>query len=146
MKTWTILLLTFLSVTVNKCDSDKDLKENLAIEYEARSRALQSKVIIKNDSIVVMDQGTKEGVWYYPLSKSDWNNLVKKVKQIDRTKINQYHAPSDKRAVDLARTAQIKVIYKGEVYQSHLFDEGNPPKEIKDFTDKVASFYKPKHK
>ncbi len=143
MKTLTTILLTLVAVAINKCSSSdtKELKENLAIEYQASTRGSQSKIIIKNDSLVVMEEGRNESVSYYPLSNKDWNALVKEVQKIDKDKVKTYKAPSNKRAVDAARTAQIKVVYNGEAYESDLFDEGNPPREIKAFVDKVANLY-----
>lgn len=143
MKTLTTILLTLMAVAINKCSSSdtKELKENLAIEYQASTRGSQSKLIIKNDSLVVIEEGRKESINYYPLSNKDWNALVKEVQEIDKEKVKTYKAPSNKRAVDAARTAQIKVVYNGEVYESDLFDEGNPPREIKTFVDKVANLY-----
>lgn len=143
MKTLTTILLTFIAIAINKCSSSetKGLKENLAIEYQASTRGSQSKVIIKNDSLVVMEEGLNQSVNYYPLSNKDWNTLVKEVQKIDREKVKDYKAPTNKRAVDAARTTQVKVIYNGEVYESDLFDEGNPPKEIRAFVDKVAKLY-----
>lgn len=142
MKTLTMILFTVLAVTVNKCSSDsKELKENLVIEYEAKTRGSFSKVIIKNDSIVVMEEGRNESVNYYPLAKKDWDMLVKQIKGIDKEKIKNYKAPTSKRFTDAARAASVRVVYKNEIYQSEEFDEGTPPKELKTFVDKVASLY-----
>lgn len=143
MKTLTTILLTLVAVAINKCSSsdNQELKENLAIEYQASTRGSQSKLIIKNDSLIVMEEGRNESVNYYQLSNKDWNALVKEVNKIDKEKVKTYKAPTNKRATDAARTTQIKVIYKGEVYESDLFDEGNPPAEIKNLVDKVAAIY-----
>src|SRR5690554_990122 len=143
MKTLTTILVTCVAVAINKCSSSdtRELKENLAIEYQASTRGSQSKLIIKNDSLIVMEEGRKESVNYYPLSNKEWNALVKEVNKIDRDKVKTYKAPTNKRATDAARTTQIKVVYKGEVYESDLFDEGHPPAEIKSLVDKVADLY-----
>src|SRR5690554_7763273 len=89
MKTLTTILLTLVAVAINKCSSSdtKELKENLAIEYQASTRGSQSKIIIKNDSLVVMEEGRNESVSYYPLSNKDWNALVKEVQKIDKDKV-----------------------------------------------------------
>lgn len=143
MKTLTILFLTVLAVAVNKCSSSdtKALKEELVIEYEAKTRGSQSKVIIKNDSLVVMEEGIKQGVFYHKLSDKDWNSLVKEIQKIDKNKIKDFEAPTSRRAVDASRTAQIRVLHKEEVYESNLFDEGTPPTELKTLVDKVADLY-----
>lgn len=142
MKTLTMILLTVLAVTVNKCSSDsKELKKDLIIEYEAKTRGSFSKVIIKNDSLVVMEEGRSESVNYYPLSKKDWDILVKQIQKIDKEQIKNYKAPTSKRFSDAARAASVRVIYKNEIYQSEEFDEGTPPKEIKTFVDKITSLY-----
>ncbi len=142
MKTLTMILLTVLAVTVNKCSSDsKELKKDLIIEYEAKTRGSFSKVIIKNDSLVVMEEGRSESVNYYPLSKKDWDILVKQIQEIDKEQIKNYKAPTSKRFSDAARAASVRVIYKNEIYQSEEFDEGTPPKEIKTFVDKITSLY-----
>lgn len=143
MKAITILLLTVLATSINKCSSSdtKALKQDLVIEYDAQTRGSQSKVIVKNDSLIVMEQGRKEGVFYYKLSEKDWNAIVTEVQKINKDKVKTYKAPTNKRAVDAARTTQVRVIYKDDVYESDLFDEGNPPKEIKAFVDKIAGLY-----
>ncbi|MFA7445043.1 MAG: hypothetical protein WCY89_03790 [Flavobacteriaceae bacterium] len=142
MKTFTMILLTVLAATVNKCSSDsKEMKENLVIEYEAKTRGSFSKVIIKNDSLVVMEEGRNESINYYPLSNKDWDMLVKQIQKIDKKKIKDYKAPTSKRFSDAARAASVRVIYNNETYQSEEFDEGTPPKEIKTFVDTVTGLY-----
>ncbi len=143
MKTLTIILLTVLATSINKCSSSdtKALKQDLVIEYDAKTRGSQSKVIIKNDSLIVMEQGRKEGVFYHKLSEKDWNSLIKEVQKIDKDKVKTYKAPTNKRTVDASRTAQIRVLHKEDVYESNVFDEGNPPTELKALVDKVAGLY-----
>ena len=143
MKALTIILLTVLATSINKCSSSdtKALKQELVIEYDAQTRGSQSKVIIKNDSLIIAEQGRKEGVFYYKLSDEDWNSLIKEVQKIDRDKIKTFKAPTNKRAVDAARTAQIRVLHKEDLYESNLFDEGNPPTELKALVNKVAGLY-----
>lgn len=144
MKTLTIIVCTILAITVNKCSSSgvKALSEELVIEYEAKTRGSQSKVIVKNDSLVVMEEGFKQGVFYYRLSDKDWNSLIKEVQKIDRSKINTFKAPTNKRAVDASRTAQIKVLHNKDIYESALFDEGTPPTELKSLVDKIVELYR----
>lgn len=143
MKSLAIILLTVLATAVNKCSSSdtKALKQELVIEYDASTRGSQSKVIIKNDSLIVMEEGKTQGVYYHKLSDQDWNALVKEIQKIDRNKISTYKAPTNKRASDAARTAQIRVLQKENVYESNLFDEGHPPSEIKAFVEKVTNLY-----
>jgi hypothetical protein len=144
MKSLTFLFLTVLAVSINKCSSSdaKALKKDLIIEYDAQTRGSQSKVIVKNDSLVVMEEGRKQGVFYYKLSDKEWNSIVKEVQKIDKQKVKSYNAPTNNRASDKARTAQFRVIYKDEIHESNLFDEGNPPAELKVLVDKVADLYK----
>lgn len=143
MKTLTIILLTILATSINKCSSSetKALKQDLVIEYDAKTRGSQSKVIIKNDSLIVMEEGLKQGIFYHKLSDKDWESLIKEVQKIDRAKIKTFKAPSEKRAADAARTAQIRVLHKDDVYESNLFDEGTPPLELKTLVDKVTDLY-----
>lgn len=145
MKTITILLLTVFAVSINRCSSSdaKALKEDLVFEYDAQTRGSFSKVIIKNDSLVVMEKSLTKGetINYYPLTDKDWKSLVKEVQKIDRNKIKSYEAPTAKRNTDAARATKTRVIYKQEVYESNEFDEGAPPKEIKNLVDKIVSLY-----
>lgn len=143
MKALTIILLTVLATSINKCSSSdaKALKQELVIEYDAKTRGSQSKVIIKNDSLIVMEQGRNEGVFYHKLSEKDWNSLIKEVQKIDRDKIKTFKAPTNKRTVDAARIAQIRVLHKDDIYESNQFDEGAPPTELKTLVDKVAGLY-----
>jgi len=145
MRTLTILLLTILATSINKCSSSdaKALKEDLVIEYDAQTRGSFSKIIIKNDSLVVMEKTLSKGevINYYPLSDKDWKLLVKEVQKIDKNKIKSFEAPTSKRAVDAARATKTRVIYKQEVYESNEFDEGAPPKEIKNLVDTIVSLY-----
>lgn len=143
MKTLTLILFTVLTVIVNKCSSSdtKTLREELIIEYDAKTRGSQSKVIIKNDSLVVMEEGKQQGVFYYSLSDKEWNSLIKEIQKIDRTQIKNFKAPTNKRAVDATRTAQIRVLHNENIYESNLFDEGAPPAELKPLVDKVVGLY-----
>lgn len=143
MKILTIILCTFLAITANKCSSSdtKALSEELIIEYDAKTRGSQSKVIIKNDSLIVMEEGIKQGVFYYQLSDTDWNSLVKEVQKIDKSKIKTFKAPTNKRTVDASRTAQIRVLHQSDIYESNLFDEGTPPTDLKTLVDKVVELY-----
>lgn len=145
MRTLTILLLTILATSINKCSSSdaKTLKEDLVIEYDAQTRGSFSKVIIKNDSLVVIEKSLTKGesIKYYPLTDKDWKSLVKEVQKIDRSKIKSFEAPTAKRNTDAARATKTRVIYKQEVYESNEFDEGVPPKEMKNLVDKIVSLY-----
>lgn len=143
MKALTILLLVVLSTSINKCSSEelKSLKRDMVIEYEAKTRGSISKLIVRKDSLIVMEEFRNEGVYYYPLASKDWDNIVKEAQKIDPEKVKSYKAPSKKRDVDAARAAQIKVIHNDKIYDSNVFDEGNPPAELKALVDKVADLY-----
>src|SRR5690606_31757669 len=116
MRTLTILLLTILATSINKCSSSdaEALKEDLVIEYDAQTRGSFSKVIIKNDSLVVIEKTLTKGeaINYYPLSDKDWKSLVKEVQKIDKNKIKSFEAPTAKRSADAARATRARVIYK----------------------------------
>jgi|SRR5690606_71773 len=145
MRTLTILLLTILATSINKCSSSdtKTLKEDLVIEYDAQTRGSFSKVIIKNDSLVVIEKSLTKGesINYYPLTDKEWKSLIKEVQKIDREKIKSFEAPTAKRNTDAARATKTRVIYKQEVYESNEFDEGAPPKEIKNLVDRIVTLY-----
>lgn len=145
MRTLTILLLTILATSINKCSSSdaKALKEDLVIEYDAQTRGSFSKVIIKNDSLVVIEKSLTKGesINYYPLTDKEWKSLIKEVQKIDREKIKSFEAPTAKRNTDAARATKTRVIYKQEVYESNEFDEGAPPKEIKNLVDRIVTLY-----
>ncbi len=100
MKALTIVLLVVLSTSINKCSSEelKSLKKDMVIEYEAKTRGSISKLIVRKDSLIVMEEFRNEGVYYYPLANKDWENIVKEAQKIDPEKVRTYKAPSKKKS------------------------------------------------
>ena len=140
-----ILSLLFLTLFLGKgCDSNSDQDINTAaIEYVANTRGFYQKVIVEKQMVTVSkDRSNKEKITAVKISDADWKTLIKLFNEVDLEEIKDLKAPTEKRFYDGAATANLKITYKGTVYETPSFDHGFPPVEIKKLIEKINSFVK----
>ena len=58
---------------------------------------------------------------------------------MDIEQIPNLKAPTENRFFDGAAIANLKISYKGTIYESASFDHGNPPKEIEPLVKEILS-------
>lgn len=117
-----------------KHEKNSDL---VSFEYEAVTRGSYLKVIVTQDTITTIKDHTMKNVVSRPISKADWNSLVKTTDKFDVEGLENLKAPSNKSFSDGAMGANLKVIKKEKTYGSKTFDHGNPPAEISQLVNKI---------
>jgi len=130
--------IIFLSILLAKGCNDGGEIEKVSISYEASTRGFYRIIKIEEKKLFVAStRGEKpEEV---KISKKDWSALVDAFKEINLDELPNFKAPSQKRMVDAAPHASFKVMKEGRIYESQVFDHGNPPLEIELFINKLIS-------
>ena len=140
MKLLSILFLTlFLG---NGCDSAKaqDM-ENAVIEYTANTRGFYQKITVKNQMVTVSkDRDGQDQATPQKINETDWKEIVAYFDKVEIEQLPKFKAPSEKRFHDGAAIGNLKITYKGKIYETTGFDHGFPPKEIQQFVAKINSF------
>ena len=140
-----LLSLLFLTLFLGKgCDRNGDQDINTAvIEYVANTRGFYQKVSIEKQMVTVSkDRSNKEKITAIKISNADWKTLIKLFNEVDLEEIKDLKAPTEKRLYDGAAIANLKITYKGVIYETPSFDHGFPPLEIKKLVTKINSFVK----
>ncbi len=142
MKLFTMI---FLSLFVGKsCEGQtkNDLK-TAVLEYTASTRGFYQKITIQDLMVSVSkDRSGNEKPIVTKISEKDWKELVAYFETIDLDNLAALKAPTEKRFHDGAAIADLKVTFKGKVYQTTSFDHGYPPETIKKLVTKINSFTK----
>ncbi len=140
-----IISLLFLSLLVGKScndESKQDLKTAI-IEYTANTRGFYRKIVVEDQAVKIW---TERGKTAQPqetkLSEADQKELVEALREIDLDGIPDLKAPTEKRFYDGAAMANLRISYKGKMYESQTFDHGNPPAGIEKLVVKLVSFIK----
>lgn len=147
MKKIGLLLLTIIfaagcSSTKNTAVKEASTKQEknsdlVSFEYEAVTRGSYLKVIVTQDSITTIKDHTMKNVVSKPVSKTDWNNLVKSLDKFDIEGLENLKAPSNKSFSDGAMGANLRAIKNDKTCGSPTFDHGNPPAEIAKLVNKI---------
>ncbi|GGB77009.1 hypothetical protein GCM10007424_16280 [Flavobacterium suaedae] len=115
----------------------KKQSADVALEYEAVTRGTYKKVIVKQDTVITLNENNVNKAITTVLPKKDWNSILKMLSKIDYKKLNTIAPPSTKHQVDAALAAGLKVITKDRTYHSHTFDHGNPPEALQPLVEKI---------
>jgi hypothetical protein len=101
-------------------------------------------LILKNATISsTNDRDGKENPIVQKVSEVDWNALIQELNKVDLENLSNLKAPTEKRFYDGATIANLKITYKGKIYQSSDFDHGFPPMQIKRVVEIVNLLFKP---
>jgi len=122
------------------CEKNPKQDINTAvIEYVAYTRGFYQKITIeKNTAEIINDRKRKPST--IEISDADLKILAAIFKKINLDEIKNLKSPTEKRFYDGAAIAQLKITYKGNIYESQSFDHGYPPDEIKELVTKINSF------
>lgn len=117
-------------IKASKILEDNSKQDNgYKITYTAMSRGLFNEYVFENGEISIQkDRASTPTV--KTCSQEEINTLIKEVKALELEKLNSLKAPTEKRFVDAAAIAILKVTYQGETYQTPEFDYGEPNKYI----------------
>lgn len=143
MKIVSLVLLTFILGKGCNAGSQQDL-QTAVVEYTANSRGYFQKIVLNNQTISISNDRNTTEIVVGKIADSDWEALVSELKKIDLESIPNWKAPTKKRFYDGAAMANLKITYKDKIYESTTFDNGFPPKEIKNFVDKITTLAKRK--
>jgi hypothetical protein len=143
-------LLSVLLFVLGSCNSQKNgvgtsfEMKDIEIQYEANTRGFYNKLILKNATISsTNDRDGKENPIVQKVSEVDWNALIQELNKVDLENLSNLKAPTEKRFYDGAAIANLKITYKGKIYQSSDFDHGFPPMQIKRVVEIVNLLFKP---
>ena len=118
--------------------------KDIEIQYEANTRGFYQKLVLKNATISsTNDREGKENPIVQKVSDADWNALKDEINKLDLENLPNLKAPTEKRFYDGAAIANLKIIYKGKMYQSSDFDHGFPPMQIKRVVEIANLLFKP---
>jgi heat shock protein HslJ len=104
-------------------------ENNYTIEYTAVSRGLFNKYLFENGNISIQKDRTSTPT-VKTCSQEEVNQLLEELKALDLEKLETLKAPTEKRFVDAAASASLKISYQGKTYQTPDFDNGEPNKYI----------------
>jgi hypothetical protein len=142
------LLWVFLFALAS-CNSQKNTvgstikMKDIEIQYEANTRGFYQKLVLKNAAISsTKDRNGIEIPIVQPVSDADWNAIKDEINKVDLENLPNLKAPTEKRFYDGAAIANLKIIYKGETYQTTDFDHGFPPMQIKRVVEMVNLLFK----
>ena len=145
-----VSLLSVLLFVLGSCNSQKNgvgtsfEMKDIEIQYEANTRGFYNKLILKNATISsTNDRDGKENPIVQKVSEVVWKALILELYKVDLENLSNLKAPTEKRFYDGAAIANLKITYKGKIYQSSDFDHGFPPMQIKRVVEIVNLLFKP---
>ena len=145
----TVSLLWVFLFALASCNSQKNTvgstikMKDIEIQYEANTRGFYQKLVLKNAAISsTKDRNGIEIPIVQPVSDTDWNAIKDEINKVDLENLPNLKAPTEKRFYDGAAIANLKIIYKGETYQTTDFDHGFPPMQIKRVVEMVNLLFK----
>jgi hypothetical protein len=140
MKLFTLLFLTMILGKSCQSQTHQDM-ETAKLEYTANSRGLYKNIVVLNRSLLVKNSRDAKPV-SNSLTDAQWESLLKEFQKVELEEIPNLKAPTQKRFHDGAAMADLKITYKGKIYESQTFDHGNPPEKIKNLVNTILSFSK----
>ena len=145
-----VSILSVLVFVLGSCNSQKNAigtsieMKDIEIQYEANTRGFYNKLVLKNATISsTNDRDGKENPIVQKVTDVDWSALNDEINIVDLENLPNLKAPTEKRFYDGAAIANLKIIYKGNTYQTTDFDHGFPPMEIKRVVEIVNLLFKP---
>ena len=108
----------------------------IKIEYKAATRGASKYISVSGDDCQSDFLNKKSS---FKTSKEDWEAILNLIDQIDFNRIENLERPSEISSTDSAMAASIIITFKDKTIESSLFDDGNPPKELKKIVAKLMS-------
>ncbi|WP_299833351.1 hypothetical protein [uncultured Tenacibaculum sp.] len=121
------------------CISQKDNQTSTIYEviFNAQSRGALENISLTNNTITYKNYNTTKT---YKISKNNLEQLFNLIQKLDLKTISEIQAPSNKRATDAALHASLTIKTSNESFTSNVFDDDNPPSELKDIIDLLKTF------
>ena len=145
-----VSLLSVLVFVLGSCNSQKNAigtsieMKDIEIQYEVNTRGFYQKLVLKNAAVSsTNDRDGKENPIVQKVTDADWSALNDELNKVDLENLPNLKAPTEKRFYDGAAIANLKIIYKGNTYQTTDFDHGFPPMQIKRVVEIVNLLFKP---
>ena len=139
-----LLSLLFLTIFLGKgCESEQqqDIK-TAEVVYTANTRGFYQRITIKDQTMTVSNERGDKNASTKKIQDADWKILVTEFSKLKLEDLPNLKAPTEKRFYDGAAIGDLKVVYKGQTYESSAFDHGTPPSEIAAFVNKMVSLAK----
>jgi hypothetical protein len=136
-----LLSMLFLTIFLGKsCDAEQKQEIDTAvIEYTSTTRGFYQQITVQNQKFTVTkDRNGNEKLAQQDISKSDWKKIIEAFQEVDLDGMQDLKGPTEKRFYDGAAIANIKITYKGKIYETNGFDHGNPPIEIEKLVRKIT--------
>ncbi len=133
--------MLFLTIFLGKsCDAEQKQEIDTAvIEYTSTTRGFYQQITVQNQKFTVTkDRNGNEKLAQQDISKSDWKKIIEAFQEVDLDGMQDLKGPTEKRFYDGAAIANIKITYKGKIYETNGFDHGNPPIEIEKLVRKIT--------
>lgn len=115
------------------------MQDDTTISYEATTRGFYEKIWIDKDSIAVTNDRNAAEISRFPTPKSDWNELMKILDEVNLSTLPDLEAPTSTREYDGAAIATLSVTKNDLETKSNSFDHGQPPTAIEAVVNKVLS-------
>src|SRR5690606_37267747 len=137
----------FLLLTSFSCESTKKTTEaappasmdQISISFSGMSGFIQHQIAQNQMISSAKGRGQATDDVKTEVSGEDWNKLNELVSKLDLTKLDTWEGPTQKRFHDGARATVITIESNGQTYTSQAFDEGNPPAELSELYQYLAT-------
>ncbi|MFD1062718.1 hypothetical protein ACFQ1Q_05625 [Winogradskyella litorisediminis] len=132
---------TALNKTPITTDKQKAFSQNedLVVSYKASARGYTKYIAVSEKAVKLSSDYSLQKMETYNCDNADWEAIKTLVKNINPKEFMSLKAPSDKHTFDGAAHTTLTVIIGDVAHVTPTFDEGNPPKEIKELVNKVLA-------
>jgi len=134
-----ILILFSSECTQQHPKSSVQQTQPTAIVYEGSTRGFYEKIWVTKDSISFSNDRELKDVIAKRCPSKDWDTLVNLIGNISVKELPDLKAPTSMHQVDRAPMATLSVKVGNDIYQTNVFDHGEPPKPIVPLVDKLLS-------
>jgi hypothetical protein len=109
------------------------------VEFTSLTRGYQKQVFLTADSLVEIIDGRQDDnkVVKRKLPVGEWEVLLKSVRNIPLTEIQQLPSPTSRRAFDGAKHSTITLATRDGKSYSHTFDDENPHEKLQPLMDAI---------
>jgi len=133
-----LMLLYKQNIVLTATKRIQETSNSISFNYSAISRGLFLKIAI-NDSTLTVARGRKDKPISKPLPKETIKKLNTLASTINLDSMPLFKDPTQTRFYDGAAIGTLKIIKKGNTYESSNFDHGTPPKEIEKIVKEILS-------
>lgn len=114
-----------------------------AIEFTTLTRGFKKQVFISNDSVKTIVEGREQnnGVMSRAITPSQWEELLRSVKDVDIRKLPELQSPTSRRAFDGARHSSLTVTARDGSTYTHNFDDESPHPDLQPLMDLIVRLH-----